>query len=134
MFGRIVMGIDGRKFEETLDRWKEKTSGRKDTDLTAEMLGSIVSEYKDIYRRGGKEFPKDPRLQLEESITAVFQSWNGKRAVDYRNFHKIPHDLGTAVNVQAMVFGNLGDDSGTGVVFSRDPATGEKRLYGEYVS
>jgi len=134
MFGRIVMGIDGRKFEETLDRWKEKTSGRKDTDLTTEMLRTIVSEYKDIYRREGKEFPQDPRLQLEESITAVFRSWNGKRAVDYRNFHKIPHDLGTAVNVQAMVFGNLGDDSGTGVVFSRDPATGEKMLYGEYLS
>ena len=133
MFGRIVLGIDPRRFEAILDRWKAKTTGKKDTDLTAEMLREIIAEFKGLFRAEDKEFPEDPRRQLEEAIFAVFRSWNGKRAVDYRNFHKIPHDLGTAANVQAMVFGNMGEDSGTGVVFTRNPAAGENRLYGEYL-
>jgi len=134
MFGRIVRGIDGHKFEAIMDRWKAKTTGGKDTDLDAGMLRLIVDEFRAVYTSESKDFPEDPRVQLEEAIKAVFGSWNGKRAVDYRNFHKIPHDLGTAANVQTMVFGNLGDDSGTGVVFTRDPATGEKGLYGEYLA
>ncbi len=134
MFGRIVRDIDARKFEAVLDRWKTKTAGGKDTDLSADDLRAIVDEYKDVYGSERKDFPQDPRRQLDESIMAVFASWNGKRAVDYRNFHKIPHDLGTAANVQMMVFGNLGEDSGTGVVFTRDPATGAKGLYGEYLA
>ncbi|TLZ59301.1 MAG: pyruvate, phosphate dikinase, partial [Methanobacteriota archaeon] len=134
MFGRIVRDIDGQKFEAILGRWKAKTAGGKDTDLTANELRAIVKEFEGVYRSERKEFPQNPREQLEEAIKAVFQSWNGKRAVDYRTFHKIPHDLGTAANVQAMVFGNLGEDSGTGVVFTRNPATGERGLYGEYLA
>src|SRR5437773_876581 len=134
MFGRIVRDIDPHRFESIMDRWKAKTQGGRDTDLTAAMLRSIVGEFKAVFAKEGKEFPQDPRVQLEEAIAAVFRSWNGNRAVDYRNFHKIPHDLGTDANVQMMVFGNLGDDSGTGVVFTRDPATGEKGLYGEYLA
>jgi len=134
MFGRIVRDIEPRRFEAILDAWKAKTAGGKDTDLTAGDLRMIVDEFKAVYKAEGKDFPQDPRRQLDEAIMAVFQSWNGKRAVDYRNFHKIPHDLGTAANVQAMVLGNLGEDSGTGVVFTRDPATGERSLYGEYLA
>jgi len=134
MFGRIVRDIDGHKFEAILDRWKTKTAGGKDTDLTAKELRSVVEEFRAVFDDERKEFPQDPKAQLDEAIKAVFRSWNGKRAVDYRNFHKIPHDLGTAASVQTMVFGNLGDDSGTGVVFTRDPATGEKSLYGEYLA
>ena len=134
MFGRIVKDIDARKFEAILERAKEKTEGRKDTDLTADMLRAIVEEYKDLYRSELKEaFPQEPKDQLREAIGAVFRSWNGKRAVDYRNFNKIPHNLGTAANVQAMVFGNMGHDSGTGVAFTRNPSTGQKELYGEYL-
>src|SRR5437773_7179869 len=133
MFGRIVRDIDAHRFEAVMDRWKARTQGGKDMDLTAANLRSIVGEFKAVFAKEGKEFPPDPKVQLEEAIAAVFRSWNGKRAVDYRNFHKIPHDLGTAANVQMMVFGNLGDDSGTGVVFTRNPATGEKGLYGEYL-
>ncbi len=134
MFGRIVRDIDGHKFEVVLDRWKAKTAGGKDTDLTADDLRSVVEEFQALYEAEGKDFPQDPRTQLVGAIQAVFESWNGKRAVDYRDFHKIPHDLGTAANVQTMVFGNLGEDSGTGVIFTRNPATGEKGLYGEYLA
>jgi len=134
MFGRIVKEIDGHKFEAILERYKEKTAGKKDTDLTADMLREIVADYKRLYRDEiGEDFPQDPKVQLREAIAAVFRSWNGKRAVDYRNFNKIPHSLGTAANVQAMVFGNMGPDSGTGVAFTRNPATGEKEIYGEYL-
>ena len=135
MFGRIVKDLDPRVFEAVLERHKERTSGKKDTDLTTDMLKAIVDEYKAIYRTELKEeFPQKPKDQLREAIGAVFLSWNGKRAVDYRNFNKIPHDLGTAANVQMMVFGNMGPDSGTGVAFTRNPSTGEKALYGEYLS
>ncbi|MCD6555447.1 MAG: pyruvate, phosphate dikinase [Chloroflexi bacterium] len=134
MFGRIVKGIDPEKFERILDEYKEKTEGKKDTDLTTEMLKDIVADFKELYKRElGEEFPDDPYEQLRQAIAAVFDSWYGKRAVDYRNFHKIPHDWGTAVNVVTMVFGNMGEDSGTGVAFTRNPATGEKELYGEYL-
>ena len=134
MFGRIVKGIDGEKFEEILNSYKEKTEGKQDTDLTADMLKQIVAEFKALYQRElGEPFPEDPYEQLRAAVAAVFDSWMGKRAVDYRNFHKIPHDLCTAVNIVTMVFGNMGYDSGTGVAFTRDPSTGEKVLYGEYL-
>ncbi len=134
MFGRIVKGIDGEKFEEILNSYKEKTEGKQDTDLTADMLKQIVADFKALYQRElGEPFPEDPYEQLRAAIAAVFDSWMGKRAVDYRNFHKIPHDLCTAVNIVTMVFGNMGYDSGTGVAFTRDPSTGEKVLYGEYL-
>ena len=134
MYGRTVHDIDGRKFEAILDRFKETTEGKKDTELSVEMLRSVVDEFKDLFRReAGEDFPHDPETQLLEATGAVFQSWNGKRAVDYRTFNKIPHDLGTAANVQAMVFGNMGSDSGTGVAFTRNPSTGAKELYGEFL-
>lgn len=134
MFGRIVRDIDGRKFDAILERYKEQTEGKKDTDLTTDMLKSIVGEFKELYRvEAGKEFPQPPKEQLREAIAAVFRSWNGKRAVDYRNFNKIPHNLGTAASVQTMVFGNMGPDSGTGVVFTRNPSTGERELYGDWL-
>ena len=135
MFGRIVKEIDGHRFEAVLERYKEQTAGNKDTDLTTDMLRSIVAEFREIYRKEvGREFPESPKEQLREAIAAVLRSWNGKRAVDYRNFNKIPHHLGTAANVQAMVFGNMGHDSGTGVAFTRNPSTGAKELYGEYLA
>ncbi|MGQ9493425.1 MAG: pyruvate, phosphate dikinase [Anaerolineae bacterium] len=134
MFGRIVKSIDGRKFENILESYKEKTEGKKDTDLTVDMLKEIVREYKALYKEElGEDFPEEPIEQLRQAIEAVFASWFGKRAVDYRNFHKIAHDLGTAANVQMMVFGNMGFDSGTGVAFTRSPSTGEKALFGEYL-
>jgi len=134
MFGRIVMGIEGDKFERILDAYKQQTVGKQDTDLTADMLKKIVADYKALYEQEiGKPFPQDPFEQLRLAIAAVFGSWMGKRAIDYRNFNKIPHDLGTAVNIVTMVFGNMGNDSGTGVAFTRDPRTGEKALYGEYL-
>jgi pyruvate,orthophosphate dikinase len=135
MFGRIVMGVDGSKFDAILESYKERTVGKQDTDLTAEMLKSIAKDFEALYEHEiGSPFPQDPYEQLRLAIGAVFGSWMGKRAVDYRNYYKIPHDLGTAVNVQTMVFGNMGDDSGTGVAFTRDPNTGEKELYGEYLA
>ncbi len=135
MFGRIVKDLDPRKFEAILERYKDKTDGKKDTDLTTGMLQAVVQEYKALYRSELKEdFPQTPKDQLREAIGAVFRSWNGKRAVDYRNFNKIPHNLGTAANVQMMVFGNMSADSGTGVAFTRNPSTGENALYGEYLS
>ncbi|MDI7276367.1 MAG: pyruvate, phosphate dikinase, partial [Anaerolineae bacterium] len=114
--------------------YKEKTEGKQDTDLTADMLKQIVADYTALYQRElGQPFPQDPYEQLRLATAAVFDSWMGKRAVDYRNFHKIPHDLCTAVNIVTMVFGNMGYDSGTGVAFTRDPRTGEKVIYGEYL-
>jgi pyruvate,orthophosphate dikinase len=134
MFGRIVKDIDPRKFDSVLDRYKEKTAGKRDTDLMPDVLKAIVEEYKALYRAElHEDFPQKPNDQLRAAIGAVFGSWNGKRAVDYRNFNKIPHNLGTAANVQMMVFGNMGADSGTGVAFTRNPSTGAKELYGEYL-
>ncbi len=136
MFGRIVMGVDGAKFDEPLEGAKERHGqDAKDTDLTVDDLKGIVEAYKVVVREDtGRDFPTDPFEQLDLAIKAVFASWFGKRANDYRNSQKIAHDLGTAVNVVTMVFGNMGDDSGTGVAFTRDPNTGEKVLYGEYLT
>lgn len=134
MFGKIVLDVPGEKFEEILGEHKRRAGAGLDTDLGAEDLREITRAFGDLIRREkGVEFPRDPWTQLEMAIRAVFDSWMGKRAVDYRTFNKIPHDLGTAVNVQAMVFGNMGPDSATGVAFTRNPATGEKELYGEYL-
>ena len=135
MFGKIVMDVPGEAFEEALDDAKErKGEGATDTDLDASDLEQLVGEFLGIYHeRTGQDFPIDPREQMRLAIEAVFKSWNGKRAIDYRRQNKISDDLGTAVNVQAMVFGNRGDDSGTGVAFTRDPATGEKVPYGDYL-
>jgi pyruvate,orthophosphate dikinase len=136
MFGKIVMDVPGEAFEEALDRAKErKGPGTQDTDLDADDLTALIEEFRGIYRsHTGEEFPQDPKEQLRLAIAAVFQSWNGKRARDYRRQNKISDDLGTAVNVQAMVFGNRGEDSGTGVAFTRDPSTGEKVPYGDYLA
>jgi pyruvate,orthophosphate dikinase len=135
MFGRIVMDVDGARFDEPLEAAKAAHGpGTKDTDLGVADLEALVAEFKKAVRaETGRDFPTDPYEQLDLAIKAVFASWFGKRANDYRNSQKIAHDLGTAVNVVTMVFGNMGDDSGTGVAFTRDPNTGEKALYGEYL-
>ncbi len=134
MFGRIVLDVDGELFEHAIQAKKTARGAAADTDLTASDLGELVTEFKTIVRDAtGRDFPSDPDEQLDLAIKAVFASWFGKRANDYRNSQKIAHDLGTAVNVVTMVFGNMGDDSGTGVAFTRDPNTGEKELYGEYL-
>src|SRR3989441_1022605 len=134
MFGKIVLGINAEKFEKRLELAKEKAKVKTDPELKPEQLEKLVTEFKDIIlKESGKPFPDDPLDQLRASIEAVFSSWNNRRAIDYRNFNKIPHDLGTAVNVQSMVFGNMGSDSGTGVAFTRNPSTGENQLYGEYL-
>jgi pyruvate,orthophosphate dikinase len=134
MFGRIVLNIPAERFDAAFEEIKRRHGAQLDTDLDAAALREVVATFKAIVEREtGRPFPTDPLEQLRLAIAAVFESWMGKRAVDYRNFYKIPHDLGTAVNVQAMVFGNLGDDSGTGVAFTRDPITGERRLFGEFL-
>jgi pyruvate,orthophosphate dikinase len=135
MFGKIVMDVPGDVFEHALDRAKaRKGPNAQDTDLDEEDLNALIREFLAVYRQyTGSEFPTDPREQLRLAIEAVFKSWNGKRARDYRRQNKISDDLGTAVNVVAMVFGNRGEDSGTGVGFTRDPSNGEKRPYGDYL-
>ncbi len=134
MFGRIVLDVPAERFDELLEAKKKQARVESDAELTPDALRALVDEYKEVVRRWtGKPFPTEPRDQLRLAIEAVFNSWFGKRAVDYRNTFKIPHDLGTAVSVVSMVFGNMGDDSGTGVAFTRDPNTGEKVLYGEYL-
>jgi pyruvate, orthophosphate dikinase len=134
MFGDVVMGVEHDKFEEALQARKDKKGVKFDTELDAEDLKGLVEDYKKIIKKArGKSFPQDPLEQLKMSTNAVFGSWNNKRAISYRNLHDIPHDIGTAVNVQAMVFGNMGNNSGTGVAFTRDPATGVDEFYGEYL-
>ncbi|HON72988.1 MAG TPA: PEP/pyruvate-binding domain-containing protein, partial [bacterium] len=134
LFGKIVLGIPGEIFDKAFEDYKEKVGAKLDTDLTAEHLKEIVSIFKDIVKREtGSDFPQEPIEQLRLAIGAVFRSWNNKRAIDYRNYNKIPHSLGTAVNIVTMVFGNMGFDSGTGVAFTRDPATGEKKFFGEFL-
>jgi pyruvate,orthophosphate dikinase len=135
MFGKIVMGIPGEAFEHKLDEYKaRKGEGATDTDLDADDLKSVLQDFRAIYKQHvGSEFPQEPREQLKLAVEAVFKSWNGKRAIDYRRQNKISDDLGTAVNVVAMVFGNRGMDSGTGVAFTRDPASGQKVPYGDYL-
>jgi pyruvate,orthophosphate dikinase len=140
MFGDVVLGLkpvdkdDIDPFEEILEKKKEERKASYDTDLTADDLKELVAEFKDaIKKRTGKDFPEDPKEQLWLAIGAVFESWNNERAIVYRKLNNIPDHWGTAVNVQSMVFGNMGEDCGTGVAFTRDPATGEKKFYGEYL-
>ncbi len=134
MFGDVVMGVEHSQFEGALQKMKTKKKVEFDTDLTAGDLKELVGDYKKLIKEAkGKSFPQDPREQLRMSIDAVFGSWNNKRAISYRNLNDIPHNIGTAVNVQAMVFGNMGDDSGTGVAFTRNPSDGDDKLYGEYL-
>ncbi len=135
MFGKIVLGVDGELFEEALAKAKRKAGAKLDTDLKAADLAAVCTEFKNIIRRQtGADFPSDPLRQLDEAIKAVFRSWNGERAKAYRRRERIPDDLGTAVNVVTMVFGNMGNDSGTGVAFTRNPATGAKELFGDYLT
>jgi pyruvate,orthophosphate dikinase len=135
MFGKIVLGIDGELFEHALTEAKRSVHAKHDTDLTAQNLRDVCEQFMGIVRKQtGSEFPTDPTKQLEEAVKAVFRSWNGDRAIAYRRREKIPDNLGTAVNVVTMVFGNMGNDSGTGVAFTRNPATGEKALFGDYLA
>lgn len=134
MFSSIVMGLDKNLFEELLEKMKKKEKAQFDADLSAEALEKLVQQYKKLYKEKLKKpFPQDPYEQLKLAINAVFNSWNGERARTYRKLHGIPDDLGTAVNVVAMVFGNMGENSGTGVAFTRDPSTGENKVYGEFL-
>ncbi|MBF8290854.1 MAG: pyruvate phosphate dikinase, partial [Chloroflexi bacterium] len=134
MFGRIVLDVPGERFDHALEARKQARGVTLDTDLDAGDLKAVAAEFRSIVRATtGREFPEDPNEQLDLAIKAVFASWFGKRARDYRDNQKIAHDLGTAVNVVTMVFGNMGSDSGTGVAFTRDPNTGEKVLFGEYL-
>ncbi|WP_368240562.1 pyruvate, phosphate dikinase [Clostridium paraputrificum] len=134
MFSDVVIGIEKRLFEDKLDAMKEARGVKLDTDLNADDLKELVAQFKELYKKEkGEEFPQDPKVQLIESITAVFRSWDNPRAIVYRRLNDIPGDWGTAVNVQQMVFGNKGETSGTGVIFSRNPATGENKIYGEYL-
>ncbi len=134
MFGKTVLGVDGEHFEHALDGAKQAKGAGSDTDLDAEDLKNLTKAFKEIVKEHAKrDFPQDPREQMDLAIRAVFDSWNSDRAVLYRRQERIPADLGTAVNVVAMVFGNMGDDSGTGVAFTRDPATGAQGVYGDYL-
>ena len=134
MFSDVVMDIEKRLFENKIDEIKEKNGVEFDTQLTADDLKELVAQFKEIYKKEkGEDFPQDPKVQLVESIKAVFRSWENPRAIVYRRLNDIPGEWGTAVNVQQMVFGNKGETSGTGVVFSRNPATGDKGIFGEYL-
>src|SRR5690606_23144261 len=134
MYGDVVLGVEHDAFEELLSARKAAKGVEADTDLTADDLRALVGEYKALVaERTGHSFPDDPHEQLWGAIEAVFRSWNIDRAVAYRRVHGIPHDLGTAVNVMAMVYGNMGEDSGTGVAFTRDPGTGERKFFGEFL-
>jgi len=134
MFGNVVLGIEHDKFEHILEAVKNELKAKLDTEIDCDGLKKLVEEYKKLIKKEtGKDFPQNPELQLKTAIDAVFNSWNTKRAVTYRRINKIPDDLGTAVNVQEMVFGNMGEDSGTGVGFTRNPSTGVKEYYGEYL-
>jgi len=134
MFGDVVSKVKRSLFEEALNEVKKKKGVKLDTELTASDLKEVIERYKEIYRREkGEDFPQDPVEQLTRAIKAVFESWNNPRAIKYRELNNIPDDLGTAVNVQAMVFGNLNDRSATGVAFTRDPSTGEPKFFGEFL-
>jgi len=134
MFGSVVLEIPDEAFEEALEKLKEEKGAKEDTDLDAEALKELVERFKAIVREHkGFDFPQEPLEQLRLAVEAVFRSWNSKRAIDYRNAAGIPHNLGTAVNIVTMVFGNMGWDSGTGVAFTRNPSTGEKEIWGEYL-
>ena len=134
MFSDVVMEIPKNEFEAVLDEFKEKKGVKYDRDLSADDLKEVVVRFKEIYKKHmGVDFPQDPKVQLMEAVKAVFRSWDNPRAIYYRRMNDIPGDWGTAVNVQTMVFGNMGETSGTGVAFTRNPSTGEKKLYGEYL-
>ena len=134
MFADVVKEVDKDKFEEVLDQMKAEKGVEYDTDLDADDMKEVIKRYKAIYKTAlGEDFPQDPKDQLFEAIKAVFRSWDNPRAIYYRRMNDIPGDWGTAVNVQTMVFGNMGDTSGTGVAFTRNPSTGEKQIYGEYL-
>ena len=134
MFSDVVMEVDKPKFEKILEAVKHENNAKFDTDLTAANLKEVVKRYKELFKKEkGFDFPQDPKIQLMEAIKAVFRSWDNPRAAVYRRLNDIPGDWGTAVNIQEMVYGNMGDDSGTGVAFTRNPSTGEKKLYGEFL-
>lgn len=134
MFSDVVMGIGNYMFENEMSRLKEEYQVTEDTQLNSQALQDLITRYKQVYNREtGEEFPQDPKDQLIMAVKAVFNSWNNQRAKVYREIHNISHELGTAVNVQTMVFGNMGNDSGTGVAFTRNPSTGEKNIYGEFL-
>jgi pyruvate,orthophosphate dikinase len=134
MFADVVKGYSKSSFERVMDEFKEKKKVKYDTELTSDDMVEITNKFKDIYKElSGSEFPQDPKVQLIEAVTAVFRSWNNERAIIYRRMNDIPSSWGTAVNVQEMVYGNKGDNCGTGVAFTRNPATGENKLYGEYL-
>ena len=134
MFSDVVMQQEKSKYERILDKLKAKKGVEFDKDLSAEDLKELVVLFKDLYKKAqGEDFPQEPQVQLIEAVKAVFRSWDNDRANVYRRMHDIPYEWGTAVNVQSMVFGNMGEDSGTGVAFSRNPSTGENKLYGEYL-
>lgn len=134
MFGNVVLGVEHDKFEILLEEVKKELKVKLDSEIEGEGLKKLLERYKNLIKKEtGKDFPQDPELQLKMAIDAVFNSWNNKRAITYRKINKIPDDLGTAVSVQEMVFGNMGDNSGTGVGFTRNPSTGEKEYYGEYL-
>ena len=134
MFADVVKGYPKSSFDRLLDEIKVEKGVSLDTELTAEDMYEVTMKFKDVYKElSGTDFPQDPKEQLIESVTAVFRSWNNERAIIYRRMHDIPSSWGTAVNIQEMVYGNSGDDCGTGVAFTRNPATGENELYGEYL-
>ena len=134
MFGKVVLGVRGDAFESIIREHKEKLGVKSDVELDTKTLATIVQAFKDLIKKEtGQQHPEDPGIQLQMAVAAVFRSWNGQRAVFYREANKIPETLGTAVNVQAMVFGNMGPDSGTGVCFTRNPSTGDPRLFGEFL-
>ncbi len=135
MFSDVAIGIPKKKFEEIIEEMKEKKGVKLDTELDAKDMEKLVSKFKELFKKEmGYDFPQDPIQQLRLARDAVFKSWNNERAITYRKLNDIPHNLGTAVNVQTMVFGNMGNDSATGVGFTRNPATGEKEFYGEYLT
>ena len=135
MFGKIVKNIDGDLFEEALTQAKHRAGVKTDPELKPDQLREVIEEFREIYRsHTNEDFPSDPTEQLRQAIEAVFRSWNTERAIAYRRAEKIPDDLGTAVNVQTMVFGNMGEDSGTGVAFTRNPISGVREIYGDFLS
>jgi len=134
MYSNVVLGIRGSVLEAQLEDLKEARGVHEDTKLTADDLQELVQVYKDVLlSEHGVKFPQDPMEQLWGAVSAVFNSWNNNRATKYREMNNIPHDWGTAVNIQSMVFGNLGEDCATGVCFTRDPSTGDKKFFGEYL-
>lgn len=134
MFADVVKGLSKKRFEEIIDEVKAERGIKDDLELTADDMKTLVEKFKEFYRSElGEDFPTDPKTQMMEAIEAVFRSWNNERAIYYRRMNDIPSNWGTAVNVQMMVFGNMGEDCGTGVAFTRNPATGENKLYGEFL-